>query len=162
MKYRILIPLILLIYLIQTTFIPKWDILGIHPNLLIIAIVMTVLIFDNKEGFTIAIILGVLQDIFSSKALGINTLIYFLIALGIYVFKEIFFNDYRFSVIMATALATFIYHISYYGVSVLILDNTRTFLFAVQIGLYEALFNTIIVYLLYGVAFKSLKGYETR
>lgn len=77
-------------------------------------------------------------------------------------FKEIFFNDYRFSVIIATALATFIYHISYYGVSVLILDNTRTFLFAVQTGVIEALFNMIIVYLVYGVAFKNLKGYETR
>lgn len=159
MRKRILLAMVLLVFLLQTTVIPEIRIGGVHPNLVIMTLVVTLLIFDGKEGFIVAILSGLLQDVFLSKAIGINTLIYLLIALVLYRFKEVFFSENRMSVMIATALAGIFYHLAYYFVSVLILDSTRTFLYAVSTGVIESLVNLVMVYFFYGMLFRSLKGY---
>jgi rod shape-determining protein MreD len=159
MKTRLILLISVITYILQTTIVAHIQIGGIHPNLLIMVLVIFILIFDNNEGYYVAIIFGLLQDIMATKALGINTLIYVLIALTLYQFKEVFFSEFRVSVMIATAIAGFFYHMAYYTVSVFILDNTRTFLFAFSTGTIELLLNILIVYIIYPTLFKYLKGH---
>ena len=159
MKTRWVLLTGMITYILQTTIVPKIQIGGIHPNLLIMVLVIFILIFDENEGYQAAVLFGLLQDVMATKALGINTFIYLVIALTLYRFKEVFFSEYKISVMIAVAIAGFFYHMSYYTVSVYILDHTRTFLYALRTGTLESIINILMVYLLYGILFKSLKGY---
>ena len=162
MKYRYIIPLAFIILIIQTTIISEIRIANTHPSLIIVAIVTMIFVSDKKEGIILAIYLGLLQDVFYSKAIGINTLIYFLIALAIYFYKDMFSSDYKTNAVVVTALSTMIFYGLYYLISVLVLDNTRTVIYVFMASISEALFNSVIVYLLYGIVFKYIKGYEAR
>ncbi len=159
MKTRLILLISVITYILQTTIVSHIQIGGIHPNLLIMVLVIFILIFEKNEGYYVAVIFGFLQDIMATKALGINTLIYILIAITLYRFKEVFFSEFRISVMIAVAIAGFFYHMAYYTVSVFILDNTRTFQFALSTGAVESILNILIVYIIYGTLFKYLKGH---
>ena len=53
MKKRYLLILSLLVFLVQITLVQQIRVVGIVPNLILIMIVMSVLIFDDKEMLVI-------------------------------------------------------------------------------------------------------------
>ena len=162
MKKRYLFILALLISLVQITLAQQIRAFGIIPNLILITIVMAVLIFDGLEGIYLAVIFGLLQDILASKALGISILIYMLIAAILYSIKEFLLNDYKLSALLGIFFSTILYHSMLYLMSVLLRDTTRTFHYIVGIGLLEAIYNTLIMFVVYGFVFKHIKGHEIR
>ncbi|MBN2260343.1 MAG: rod shape-determining protein MreD [Clostridiales bacterium] len=162
MKKRYLFILALLIFLLQTTFFQLFRIMGVVPNLLLISIVISVLILDNREGIYLAVFFGLLQDIFASKAIGISILIYLIISLVLYSIKEVFLSDYKLSAILSVFISTISYHLLYYSISILLRDTTRSFHYIVEIGFLEAMYNTVVIYVFYGFVFNHIKGYEIR
>jgi|LGOV01.1.fsa_nt_gb rod shape-determining protein MreD len=162
MKKRYLLILSLLIFLVQITFVQQIRVVGIVPNLILIMIVMSVLIFDDKEGIYLAIIFGLLQDILVSKALGISVLIYLIIAILLYSVKEFLLNDYKLSALLGIFFSTIFYHLMFNLICILLRDTTRTIQFIIEITLLETIYNTLIMFVVYGFVFKHIKGYEIR
>lgn len=152
--------LALVVFLLQTTVVPTIQFGGVHPNLTILFLVTILLLNDGSDGIRFALVSGLLQDVFLAKALGLNTLIYLMIALLIHRFKEVFFSETRTSVMIAAALAGFFYHAVFYMMSVLVMEGARTFTYAVFLAVTETLYDIVLIMLLYGVVFRSLKGYH--
>ncbi len=162
MKKRYLLILSLFVFLVQITFVQQIRIVGIVPNLILIMIVMSVLIFDDKEGIYLAIIFGLLQDILVSKALGISILIYLIIAILLYSVKDFLLNDYKLSALLGIFFSTIFYHLMFNLICILLRDTTRTIQFIIEITLLETIYNTLIMFVVYGFVFKHIKGYEIR
>ncbi|MEA3424250.1 MAG: rod shape-determining protein MreD [Bacillota bacterium] len=162
MKKRYLLILSLLVFLVQITLAQQIRIVGIIPNLILIVIVMSVLIFDDKEGIYLAIAFGMLQDIFVSKALGIFILIYSIIAISLYSVKDFLLNDYKLSALLGIFFSTIFYHLMFSLICILLRDTTRTIQFIIEITLIETIYNTLIMFVVYGFVFKHTKGYEMR
>ena len=162
MKKRYLLILSLFVFLVQITLVQQIRVVGIVPNLILIMIVMSVLIFDDKEGIYLAVTFGMLQDILVSKALGISILIYLIIAILLYSVKDFLLNDYKLSAVLGILFSTIFYHLMFNLICILLRDTTRTILFMIEITLLETIYNTLIMFVVYGFVFKHIKGYEIR
>ncbi|MCK5763413.1 MAG: rod shape-determining protein MreD [Clostridiales bacterium] len=162
MKKRYLLILSLFVFLVQITLVQQIRVVGIVPNLILIMIVMSVLIFDDKEGIYLAVTFGMLQDILVSKALGISILIYLIIAILLYSVKDFLLNDYKLSAVLGILFSTIFYHLMFNLICILLRDTTRTIQFMIEITLLETIYNTLIMFVVYGFVFKHIKGYEIR
>jgi len=162
MKKRYLLLIAILVFIIQTTVIQQFRIFGVIPNSMLVLIVIFTFSFKKKEGIQIALFLGLLQDVIISKFVGINTIIYVLIAVLLYEFKEIFSNDQRLNIVIATVAATFFYHVLFGSISFLLADYTKTLSYVIEIMTKEIIYNLVIAYITYGFIFKMVRGYDTK
>ena len=60
--------------LLQTTVMPRITVLGVHPDLVLMAVVAWSVLRGSKEGMVWAAIGGVVMDLFSAAPFGISTL----------------------------------------------------------------------------------------
>ena len=60
--------------LLQTTVMPHITVLGVHPDLVLMAVVAWSVLRGSKEGMVWALIGGVVMDLFSAAPFGISTL----------------------------------------------------------------------------------------
>lgn len=162
MKKIYLLLVAVLVFIMQTTLIQQFRIFGVIPNSMLVLIVIFIFSFKKKEGIQLALFLGLLQDVMISKFIGINTIIYVLIAVGLYLFKEIFSNDQRLNIVIATVAATFFYHMLFGSISFLLADYTKTLSYILKIMIIEMIYNLVIAYIIYGFIFKMARGYDTK
>lgn len=72
MKYVLYILLVLTVVPIQTTLLDAVSVLGVRPDLSLVATVLVGLTLGRFEGLVIGLALGLVQDLFTAGVLGLN------------------------------------------------------------------------------------------
>ncbi len=65
MRYLKLSGVFLLIYLIQTTVVSRFAVLGVKPDLLLVATALYAVAFGAEKGLVTGVVCGLIQDLFS-------------------------------------------------------------------------------------------------
>lgn len=94
MKRNIILIFVIIIgFVAQTTLFQALSFAGISPNILIIITASYGFMFDKKCGMVVGFICGLLMDIFYGSVLGFYALIYLYIGAANGAFHSIFFQD---------------------------------------------------------------------
>lgn len=72
MKYAVYIGLLLIVVPVQTTLLDAVSVLGVRPDLCLVAAVLVGLTLGRFEGLLLGLALGLVQDLFSAGELGLN------------------------------------------------------------------------------------------
>lgn len=74
--------LLIALVLLQTTIVPQFSLLGVHPDLLLIAVTAWSLLHGAEEGMLWALIAGVAMDFMSGAPFGMSTLPLLIVGFG--------------------------------------------------------------------------------
>ncbi len=161
MKIRWLFLLALLTYILETSVFQMVRISGVMPNVSLVLVVTFCVVFGRREGMILGAFSGLLTDLFVTKVLGINFMLYLLIAWVIGSLEDSIFKDNFLTPIVLTAVSTIVYQAIYLGIFFLFrspFDDTRLFMI---VGI-EIVLNAIVGVFLYGWLFKRQYGYGLR
>lgn len=158
MKIRTLLLLSFGTFLLQSTVFQNLRLDGVLFNFNILILVMFIIHSkDLRSILYYALISGILQDVFSSPLLGINTFIYiFIIGIAINM-ESIFSKVSMISPLVLISVATVTYHSIYYLTFTLLNWSLDSFLFF-KIILVELFLNLIIGVILHKVLVKFQLG----
>ena len=125
------IPLLVLIAaLLQSTVAGRLVIRGVKPDLVLIIVVISTLIYGGKAGLVWAFLGGIGLDLFSGGPLGISSLGLMLAALVAGIGHRVLSRYHLLVPLGASALATLIYGIVYVSLLALLREAAKTPLFA--------------------------------
>lgn len=122
--------LVFMAALLQSTVAGRLVIRGVKPDLVLIIVVISTLIYGGKAGIVWAFLGGVGLDLFSGGPLGISSLGLMLAALVAGVGHRVLSRYNLLVPLTASALATLIYGLVYIGLLALLREAARTPLFA--------------------------------
>lgn len=139
----------LIIYFLQANFFSWFTIAGIKPNLFVILVLFISLFVGTKVGISYGIILGLFLDIVLGKNLGIYTIMLTTIAiLGSYLDKN-FSKDSRITIMLMVMVATLLFEVGSYILSMIFLDINVEVLHFIKILIAEIIYNAIITIIIY-------------
>jgi rod shape-determining protein MreD len=93
--------------ILQLTIIPRLAIAGVFPNIVLVLIIVWSAVFGFKKSFWLAIVSGILLDLFVGPYFGIFTVTFLVIAFLVdIVTRYIFSNNFIFSVLSFSFIAT--------------------------------------------------------
>jgi rod shape-determining protein MreD len=143
-------------FILQATVLQHFRIDGVLPNTALIIVVIISILYGRKKGIASGIIAGVLQDIFFSKGLGINILIYTFTAYSIGGFESRVFKDNYLTPLLLLSLSTFFYH-SIYFVLMHFLRHSVTYLSVLKtVTVTETIYNSILGIIIYRVFYNRV------
>ncbi len=139
----------LMVYFLQADFFSWFTIAGVKPNLFIIFILFVGLFIGKKIGVFLGLILGIFLDLLIGRTVGMTGVLLAIIGfLGEY-FDKNFSKESRFTIMLMVIGSTFLYEIVLYAFYLVRLDIPfEPYSFA-KILLIEALYNAIIVIIVY-------------
>lgn len=159
MKTRYMILIAVLNFIVHTTLAPYIRIFGITPNTALILVVVISMLGGLGKGLTFGLAAGLMQDLFFSKALGIHTLIYGLVALGVGLIESKLFKDNRLTPSILIIGATLFFYMFTYSILYLA-DETNSISYVLtRLIPLEALYNTGVCLLFYRRVFSKIYGY---
>lgn len=139
----------LILYFLQINFFCWFTIAGISPNLFVIFILFIGLFAGKRVGIPIGLVLGLCLDFFMNKKIGISGIMLGIIgALGGFLDKN-FSKDSRLTIILMTAVMTFIYEFGSYLLNYMIVSINFEIIAFLKIVSIEILYNIILVIILY-------------
>lgn len=136
--------LIIAAYLIQTTFLEELRLASIVPNLLLFITFICGFMNGKKAGMLTGFFCGLLIDIFSGGAIGLNTLIYMYIGYFNGCFQNLFFNEDIKLPLFLLAVSELFYGVFVY-VTRFLLNNRLNMLDYILYPLIPELVYTIVV-----------------
>lgn len=162
MKIRYIVLIALANFILQTVLAPYLRIFGVAPNTALILTVVIAMLGGTERGLAFGLTAGVLQDLFFSKALGIHTLIYGLLALGVGLMESRLFKDNRLTPAVLTIGATLAFYMISYFVFYLADDVAGILYMLTRQFPVEAVYNTFVCLLFYRRLFSKVYGYGLR
>lgn len=101
--------------LLQTTVMPRITVLGVHPDLVLMAVVAWSVLRGSREGMVWALIGGIVMDLFSAAPFGISTLTLLIISFASGLGQASFFRIDLLVPIMVIVPATLVYQLCLAG-----------------------------------------------
>ncbi len=140
----ILLLVVLLNFILQSTIFPYIGIFGVVPNTALL-IVMSISIFKGrfKGGFT-GLLIGIIQDVLFSPVIGINAFIYFFAGYVMGLAENKLIKDNIFIPLLFSILGTIYYNFSYYVFMFFLSQNIPFLSFAKDVLLIEIIYNSIL------------------
>ncbi len=156
MSWYTLVAMIIGNFIFQSTIFQYFRISGILPNTALLIVITVSVIYGKKEGVTAGVICGILQDIFFSKALGINLLIYLSIGYIIGGLENKVFKDNYVTPLLFIIFTTVYYH-SIYFVFMHFLRHSINYITVLQgTILPETIYNCIVGTVFYRIFYKRV------
>lgn len=154
-NYKIFLIMLINI-LIQGTILQSFRIKGIMPNTNLIIIIIFSILLGKKEGLTAAVIGGFLQDILYGKAIGINVLIYLLIAFLVSSLEKKVFKENIITPIILFVASTFTYHTIYYIILYFFRYHFDYIHILTTVVGFEIIYNTVIGLVMYKISLEKI------
>lgn len=155
MRYRTLIPTLIIAFIMQLSIMNLITIYGVVPNLLLCLVLIITLLFDNEQRIVICIlIMGILLDFAVGKYVGIYALVFFVSSMFTVVYKQFFNYESKISIIPLGICGTFIYN----GLSSIILaiiGMKISLLKIITFSLIGSVLNLILMFIIYVVLIKK-------
>lgn len=168
MLIDIVFAIILIIaYLVETTFAGVLQLGNVVPNLVIIIVCMFSLIRGKRAGLIFGFFAGLLIDLFNGyeNVIGINALIYMYIGFINGIFKNIIYINNFHIPLLSVGLSNLAVSFINYIITFLLRNRLNLIFYIKNIIIPEivyTIFITLIVYKLILVIYKKLSDYESR
>jgi len=148
-RFIISVILIILCFLLQTTFFQGLDFGGIVPNLMIVLTASFGFMRGEKTGLLYGFFCGLLVDIFFANVLGFNAMIYMYIGYANGKFNRIFFPEEIKLPLVLILVSDLIYGFSYYVILFLLRGKFNLGFYFLHIILPEMVYTILVTLLLY-------------
>lgn len=139
----------LIIFFLQSNFFSWYNIAGIQPNLFVIFILFLGLFLGRTYGITLGVIFGLLLDLFIGKRIGINGIVLGICGLIGGLLGKNFSKENRITFMIITMAVTILCEIINYTLQIILLNAEPIFIEFMKIVIIEALYNAIIVMIIY-------------
>ena len=111
--FYLVIPLMVVLTILQTTLLPQLSILGVTPQLWLLATIAWALLRGWQEGIIWAFIAGLFVDLFSAAPLGVTSLA-LMVAVGVVVLLQRNLPTYRVVIpVILTVIGTLVFWLVY-------------------------------------------------
>ena len=161
MRRKITVLLIVIVcFLLQTTFFKSLSFLTVSPNLLVIVTASFGFMRGKKEGMYIGLLCGCLIDIFYGDYLGVNALIYMYIGYLNGFFRQLFFPDEIGLPMFLIAVSDLSYNFAVYFFRFLFRNRLHFFYYLWHIMLPELAFTLLMMIIIYYVILKINRRLE--
>lgn len=149
-RRRIIIAVLIIVsFLLQTTFFKTLPFITVTPNILLVLTALFGLMRGQRDGMLTGLACGILVDLFFGPVMGVYALIYMYIGFGCGFFNKIFYpGDFKLPLIMI-ASSDFIYGIVIYFFMFLFRNRTGFDTYLIRIIFPELVFTIIIGLILY-------------
>jgi len=141
--------IIILNFIIQSTFLHSIEIIDIAPNTAIIIIVSFAFMRGEYEGAAIGFTVGILQDIFFCRYVGMNAFLGMMTGYFCGKFSADFFTENFLIPLLLTSASTFLYGLAFYIFNILILGYTDLFYFFSGIIIPETAYTALLSVFMY-------------
>ncbi|MDE6972790.1 MAG: rod shape-determining protein MreD [Lachnospiraceae bacterium] len=148
-RFIISVFLIILCFLLQTTFFQGLDFGGIVPNLMIVLTASFGFMRGEKTGLLYGFFCGLLVDIFFANVLGLNAMIYMYIGYANGKFNRIFFPEEIKLPLALILVSDLVYGFSYYVILFLLRGKFNLGFYFLHIILPEMVYTILVTLLLY-------------
>lgn len=162
LNYVFTVLILILNFILQTTVLKHFSIMGVAPNTALILVVIFALLRGKYSGAFAGLIAGLLQDIFFGKIIGINALIYFLVGYIVGLLDDKVFKENLVLPFLTILGSTFVYHMVYYLFMVFLSTNVSLAIMMKDIVVIEMIYNSVITILIYRRVLKHYKGPKIR
>lgn len=145
----------LLIYFLQTNFFSWYNIAGIKPNLFLIFTLFIGLYLGKWFGLSMGIIFGLFLDLFIGKRMGINAIMLSIAGFVGGMLDKSFSKESRITFMTMTFIVTILCEIINYTLQIILLEAEENFVPFMKIVIIEAIYNVILVIILYPLIQKA-------
>lgn len=145
----------LAIYFLQANIFSWYNLGGIKPNLFIIFTLFIGLFLGKSYGFSLGIFFGLCLDLFIGKRIGLNSIMLGISGLIGGILDRSFSKESRITFMLMAAMVTFFCEIINYTLQIILLGAEPTLISFMKIAIIEAIFNAIIVIILYPLIQKT-------
>lgn len=149
MQLLVIFITIIVNFILQSTVVPYFQILGKVPNISLVLVVIYSLARGKYYGGIIGLIIGLIQDILFSVSIGLNAIIYFFIGYLIGNVEDAFARDNIISPLVLTIVATIFYNAVYSTMVYFLGWDTSLEIAARSIFSFEIVYNAIISVFVY-------------
>ncbi|QXM05757.1 rod shape-determining protein MreD [Crassaminicella indica] len=157
MRMLAVTSIIIFNFLIQSTLLQYFRILGVLPNTSLIVVVGFSILWGKKSGAIIGFFTGILQDIMLGNMIGTNALLYMLIGYNIGVLEKKIYKDNNLAPIFFTTISTILYHLVYY-VFMYVSHNATNMIFLFRkIIFLEVIYNDVLSIFIYRILYQLTK-----
>lgn len=157
----VLFVIIVLCFLLQSTFFQTFSFAGISPNLLVIVVSSFGFMRGRKEGMFVGFFCGLLVDIFFGFYLGIYALIYMYIGYVNGIFQKRFYpDDIKLPMVLIGA-SDLSFNLLIYLMMFLLRGRFQFWFYLKTIILPEFIYTMVITIFLYYLLLKINQGLET-
>jgi rod shape-determining protein MreD len=144
-KFSLMTAIIVVSFIIQTSFFSFFNILGTVPNLSLIVVVIFALMTDGITGGILGIITGLMYDAMIYDVFGVYTLIYFIIGSIVGSYSDDMLRENYAAYTTVTALATMVCHFLLYIILFFLKYRVGSAGSILGSILIEIVFNTVLV-----------------
>ena len=166
MKRKLIIVLLIWIcFLLQSTLLSGGRIISSSPNLLLIITVSMGFIRGKKEGIFTGFFCGIIMDLYYGQILGPYALLYMYIGFGAGMLYNIYYEDDIRMPVLITFGADIFYGIVMYIAGFLLRGDTEFGIYIIRVILPEAIYTAILTLILYKLIYfinKSLSKDEIK
>lgn len=148
-RYIYLFVLCILCFELQTAIFCKLQLGGVSPNLLIMVIAASGMLYGRKLGMFSGVIGGILVDAMFSTVIGVSILIYTIIGYVNGIANKLYFKEDLYIPLLSIALSDFAYGILYYICRFMLRGRMDFLYYFVHIMLPEAIYTTIVGFFIY-------------
>ena len=150
-----IIVLFLILYFLQVNFFSWFTIAGIKPNLFVIFVLFLGLFGGKRIAIPMGIVFGLSLDIFMNQKIGVSAIMLGIIgALGGFLDKN-FSKDSRMTIILMTALVTFLYETGIYFMNYFFIGSSIELFSFLKILAIEMVYNVILMTIFYPLLQKA-------
>lgn len=136
-------------FILQSTVIHHFSILGVLPNTALIIVVCIALLKGKRAGSIVGLVAGLLQDIIFSPTIGVNALVYFFIGYIVGMNEQKISKDNLFIPFIFTALMTLVYHVCYFVLIYFLTIKVSLSSFFKSVVFIELIYNSLLAIPIY-------------
>ncbi len=148
-KVVISILMILVAFLLQTTFFQVLELANVVPNLLLVVTVSYGYLRGRTHGMWIGLICGLMLDMMYGSVIGLYGFIFMTIGFFIGYIKKLFFTESIILPIVLISVGDFVYNMYYYITEFLLRGRLHFFFYFTRVMLPEILYTVLVGLLLY-------------
>ena len=149
MRILIIIAIVISNFLIQSTILQYFSILGIVPNTALIIVISFALIRGKRTGAIIGLTVGLLHDIMFCDVIGVHALIYFLLGYTLGLIDQKIFRENVVIPFFLTGLATIAFHSMYYVFMYFLSANVHFLSVVRSYFIVEPIYNAVLTIPIY-------------
>lgn len=149
-----LIIIIWVLFLLQTTVFKSLQIASTVPNLLLIMTVSIAFMQGKKEGLLTGFLCGLLIDLFYGTIFGFYALIYMYIGYGCGFFSQVYYDEDIKVPLILTAVSDFAYGFIVYVSRFLLRGRLNFWGYLTSVIMPEIVYTVLITLILYRILYK--------
>lgn len=148
-RFFIMLAIIIICFLLQSTVFQVIALADVVPNLLLVITVAAGYMRGREEGLLIGLICGLMVDLAYGDVIGICALIYMVIGYLNGILNMLFYRDVLTVPILLVAVSDFLYNFLYYIFEFLLRGRLNLFFYFRRIMIPELVYTVLVSVVLY-------------